>query len=150
MIRFALKCENDHGFESWFQSSDAFDGLKAAGMVTCPTCDSSRVEKDLMAPRVRPARSAAKPPEKPETLRQPMTNAPDPRFVEAIRALREHVEKNSEYVGDRFAREARAMHEGDMDHRAIHGEVNAEEARQLIEDGVPAMPLPFIPRQKTN
>ena len=149
MIRFALKCDNDHGFESWFQSSDAFDGLRAAGLITCPQCQSAKVSKTLMAPRVRPSRKAAAdtPAQAPA---QPMTNAPDPKLVEAIKALRTHVEENSDYVGGNFAREARAMHEGDTPHRAIHGEAGADEARKLIEDGIPALPLPFIPRQKTN
>ena len=76
--------------------------------------------------------------------------SPDPEIAEAIQKLKKHVEKNSDYVGDRFANEARAMHDGEKPQRAIHGEANAEEARKLIEDGVPALPLPFIPRQKTN
>lgn len=79
-----------------------------------------------------------------------MTNAPDPKLVEAIQTLRDHVEKNSDYVGKKFAEEARAMHEGDTPHRPIYGEAKTEEAKKLIEDGVPALPLPFIPRQKTN
>ena len=100
-----------------------------------------------MAPQVRPARKTATPP---QPAAQPVTNAPDPDVAEAISKIRDHVEKNSDYVGDRFADEARAMHEGDAPHRSIHGQANAEEAKKLIEDGVPALPLPFIPRQKTN
>ncbi len=149
MIRFALKCDNDHSFESWFQSSDAFDSLVASGMVTCPHCQSHDISKSLMAPRVRAARSAASDPETVPRV-QPMSNNPDPRVVEAIQAIRDHVEKNSDYVGSSFAKEARAMHEGEVPTRAIHGEARPEEARKLIEDGVPALPLPFIPRQKTN
>ena len=79
-----------------------------------------------------------------------MTNAPDAELVAAIKKLRDHVEKNSDYVGQDFAREARAMHEGDTPHRPIYGEVATDEAKKLVEDGVPALPLPFIPRQKTN
>ncbi|AZQ66219.1 DUF1178 family protein [Silicimonas algicola] len=142
MIRFALRCGNGHGFESWFQSNDAFDGLKRDGLVTCPSCQSAEIDKDLMSPGVRPARKTSDP------APQPMTNAPD--VAEAIKALKAHVEKNSDYVGNRFAEEARAMHLGDKPSRSIHGEARPEEARKLIEDGVPALPLPFIPRQKTN
>ncbi len=142
MIRFALRCGNGHGFESWFQSNDAFDGLKRDGLVTCPSCSSVEVDKDLMSPKVTPARKAAAAPA------QPMTNAPE--VADAIKALKAHVEKNSDYVGTRFAEEARAMHLGDKPSRSIHGEARPEEARKLIEDGVPALPLPFIPRQKTN
>lgn len=147
MIRFALKCDEAHRFESWFQSSEAFDALLSRGMVTCPDCGSASVAKDLMAPKVRPARKAAA---APQPATQPMTNAPDPELVSAIRKLKSYVEKNSDYVGTEFAREARAMHEGEIPQRAIHGEVRPDEAKKLIEDGVPAMPLPFIPRQKTN
>lgn len=143
MIRYALKCENDHRFESWFQSGEAFDGLLRRSLVECPDCGSVKVAKDLMAPKVRPGRKAAAAP-------QPMTNAPDPDVVSAIEKLRAHVEKTSDYVGPSFAKEARAMHEGEIPHRPIYGEARADEAKKLVEDGVPALPLPFIPKQKTN
>lgn len=148
MIRFALSCENDHQFESWFQSSDAFDELHGRALVTCPTCGSAKVTKELMAPTVRASRRKAVVPA--ETPPQAMTNSPDPEVAEAIKKLKDHVEKNSDYVGDSFASEARAMHDGDKPQRAIHGEANLDEARKLVEDGVPALPLPFIPKQKTN
>jgi len=147
MIRYALKCGNNHSFESWFQSAAAYDGLRAAGMITCPECDDKAVEKSLMAPKVRPARGKAA---EPVPAPQPMVSSPDPNLAKAIKTIREHVEKNSDYVGDRFASEARAMHEGDMPHRSIYGEVKPDEAKKLAEDGVPAVPLPFVPRQKTN
>ncbi len=143
MIRFALKCENDHRFESWFQSGAAFDALLARDMVVCPDCGSTVVTKDLMAPKVGAKRPA-------EELPQQVTNAPDPDLADAIRKLRDHVERNSDYVGGNFAREARAMHVGDTPHRPIYGEVDKKEAQSLAEDGVPALPLPFIPKQKTN
>jgi hypothetical protein len=148
MIRYALKCTNAHSFESWFQSAEAYDSLLSGGMIVCPTCSDTDVAKTLMAPQVRAARSKAAEPA--AATSQAMVNAPDPRLSEAIRELRAHVEKNSEYVGPRFASEARAMHEGDLPHRAIYGEARADEAKKLIEDGVPALPLPFIPKQKTN
>lgn len=146
MIRYALKCRNDHSFESWFKSAEAYDSLRAVGMVACPECHDTEVEKSLMAPQVRPGRKKASG----EAPKQPVTNAPNPELAEAIRAIRRHVEEHSDYVGDKFAKEARAMHEGDMPHRSIYGEVGPEEARKLMEDNVPAVPLPFIPKQKTN
>lgn len=146
MIRFALKCDNGHQFESWFRSGDAFSDLKARGKVECPTCRSSRVEKSLMAPGIAPcADDAAQP-----GAERAMAVAPDPELARAIAKLRDYVEKNSEYVGRRFADEATAMHLGDVPHRSIHGEVGPDEARRLAETGVPAVPLPFIPRHKTN
>lgn len=147
MIRFALKCEKDHHFESWFQSGTAFDALAARDLVTCPECGTAQVTKELMAPKVRASRKTA---EAPDAAPQTMTNAVDPQVAQAIQVLKAHVEKHSDYVGKNFAAEARAMHEGETPQRAIHGEANPDEARKLIEDGVPALPLPFIPRQKTN
>lgn len=146
MIRYALKCRNEHSFESWFQSAEADDSLRAAGMIECPSCQNTHVEKSLMAPQVRPGRTTAQPSAPPK----PVTNAADPDLAKAIATIREHVETHSDYVGDRFAREARAMHEGEVPHRSIYGEVRPEEARKLMQDGVPAIPLPFIPKQKTN
>ncbi|MXY34095.1 MAG: DUF1178 family protein [Boseongicola sp. SB0664_bin_43] len=150
MIRFALKCANGHGFESWFASSEKFTDLVSRGLVTCPECDCAEVSKDLMAPPVRASRKkAAREAARDETPR-PMVAGPDPEIADAIRKLKAHVEENSDYVGDRFVTEARAMHEGTLPQRSIHGEARSDEARKLIEDGVPALPLPFMPRQKTN
>ena len=143
MIRFALKCENEHRFESWFQSGSAFDALLDRALVSCPDCGSTDIAKDLMAPKVAANSTEPEP-------AQTMVSSPEPDLAEAIQKLRDHVEKNSDYVGKSFASEARAMHEGDVPHRPIYGEVDKKEAKSLIEDGVPAVPLPFIPRQKTN
>ncbi len=148
MIRYALKCTDDHSFESWFQSAEAFEKLRTAGMVACPVCGSENVEKAIMAPRVRPSRSKtvvpSKPAEKP-TLTEPMSEA-----EQALAKLRKEVEKNSDYVGLSFAAEARKMHEGEVPHRSIYGEAKPDDAKKLIEDGVPVAPLPFIPNRKTN
>ena len=149
MIRYTLKCGYDHSFESWFKSAAAFDSIVSSDMLTCPTCGSDQVEKTLMTPGVQASRKAAPSPV-PVPVDNTMTNAPDPKMVEAIKTLRDHVEKTSDYVGNKFAEEARAMHDGDTPHRPIYGEAKAEDAKKLIEDGVPAVPLPFIPRQKTN
>ena len=152
MIRYTLKCRNDHRFESWFQSAEAFETVLAQGFATCPSCGSSEVEKTLMAPTVRPARKASTRQDTTttDTPSQPMAVPADPDLADAMKKLRDHVEKTSEYVGDRFAKEARAIHDGDSPHRAIYGEARPDEARKLAEDGIPALPLPFIPRQKTN
>ena len=143
MIRFSLICSNGHSFESWFQSNEKFESLAESGHLACPTCNSSKVEKELMAPPVRASRRRKSAP-------QPMAANADPEGVEAIKAIRDHVEQNSDFVGDNFAKEARAMHEGLAPERSIHGQASAEDAKKLIEDGVPAVPLPFIPRRKTN
>ena len=144
MIRYALQCSKSHDFDSWFQSADAYDALRKAGHVGCPICGDTSIEKTLMAPAVRPARKAGDGPNKP-SLTEPQTE------IEAAMAeLRRQVEANSEYVGLNFAAEARRMHDGDIDQRAIYGEAKADEARALIEDGVPVAPLPFMPPRKAN
>lgn len=152
MIRYALTCANDHDFESWFQSAGAFDRLAAAGHVACAVCGSTEVTKTLMAPVVRPARRAAeKAADRAEGAAEtrPLSGPRTPA-EQALAALRRQVEENSDYVGLNFAAEARAMHEGDIPERSIYGEARADEARQLIEDGIPVAPLPFRPARKTN
>jgi hypothetical protein len=137
MIQFSLNCDNDHRFDSWFRSADAFDTLVAQGMVTCSVCGSAKVHKAVMAPRVATGRDRA--------LSTPVT--PE---EQAISELRRKIEENSEYVGSDFAKEARKIHEGEAEARQIHGEAKLEEARQMLEDGVPVMPLPFLPPRKAN
>lgn len=134
MIRFHLKCEHDHEFESWFQSGAAFDKLVTAGMITCTACGSTKVAKTIMAPAV-------------STSSQITAPKPDEA---AIAALRAQVESNSDYVGDTFAKEARDMHDGVTPERAIYGQANLAEAKKLVDDGIPVVPLPFMPRKKTN
>ena len=136
MIRYALRCTKGHDFDGWFRSSDAFEAMRKSAQVACAECGSTEVEKSLMAPSV---------PAKDKPLSAPATPAES-----AMDQLRRHVEKNSDYVGLKFADEARAIHEGRSPGRAIHGEARPEDARKLIEDGVPVAPLPFIPRQKAN
>jgi hypothetical protein len=145
MIRYALKCSHDHSFESWFASAGAFDTLAERDMVACPVCGDTAVQKSLMAPAVRPARKA----EGAEAAAGPLT-APASPMEEALAALRREVEANSEYVGLNFATEARRIHAGNAPERAIHGEAKLDEARKLIEDGVPVAPLPFLPARKAN
>ncbi|PIE15643.1 MAG: hypothetical protein CSA68_06385 [Rhodobacterales bacterium] len=147
MISYALKCKNGHSFDSWFQSSGAFEKLHGAGMVACPVCASTAVEKSIMAPRVRTARKAAKPP---APVDKPADLAPKTDVEKAIAELKHEVEANAEYVGKDFARKARQMHDGAAKERSIYGEAKPEEARQLLEDGVPVLPLPFTPSRKTN
>lgn len=150
MIRYTLKCDHGHAFESWFASAGAFDKLSAAGMVVCTVCGSAAVEKTLMAPAVRPARTAAESaPAGPESPKAAAA-APDPDPAAMIAALRRAVEEGSDYVGKDFAAEARAMHEGEAPERAIWGEARPDEARSLIEDGIEVTPLPFMGPRRTN
>lgn len=142
MIQYALRCDQGHDFDSWFQSAAAFDALKGSGHISCAVCGSGDVDKAVMAPRVSvPVTST----EKEGPLRAPSSDSET-----AIAELRRHLEKNADYVGPRFAEEARSMYLGATPERAIYGEANVAEAKQLIEDGVPVAPLPFRPTRKAN
>lgn len=144
MIRYALKCGEGHSFESWFQSADAFDALAERGLLACAICGAADVSKAMMAPRVS-VDDVAKAP----TDDRPLSTPAHPAEA-ALRAMREHVEKTSTYVGGNFAREARAMHVGDVPEKPIYGQAGPEEAKALIEDGVPILPLPGVPGDKAN
>ncbi len=145
MIQYALKCSNEHRFDSWFQSASAFDKLQSAGMVTCPVCAASDVKKVLMAPAVRPARKTAESTPEAGPLSAPATPA-----EQMIADMRRKVEANSEYVGRDFAQKARDMHDGVAPDVPIYGEANFDEAKKLLDDGVPVLPLPFRPSGKDN
>ena len=140
MIQYTLKCAEGHTFDSWFQSANAYEKLKKTSMVTCAVCGSSEVEKAIMAPRVNSGEAS-----NPSALTQPRSPA-----EQAIARLKAHIEANSEYVGKNFAQEARAIHDGAAPERAIWGEARRDEARKLIDDGVPVAPLPFSPTRKSN
>ena len=142
MIRYSLRCDQGHDFDGWFRSSDGFESLRAAGQVSCAICGSVQVEKALMAPRVAHGGEGA--PDSPDL------HSPRDGHEAALEKLRRHVEANSDYVGMSFAAEARAMHEGAAPERAIYGEARLEDARKLIEDGIPVAPLPFRARQRAN
>jgi hypothetical protein len=143
MIQYSLKCENDHSFDSWFASADAYDKLADNGMVSCAVCGSTKVSKAIMAPRVRTAKGK-------EAPVAPTLPTEKSAAEQAMAKMRAQVEQNSEYVGTNFATEARSMHLGDAPERAIYGEAKPEEAKSLIEDGIPVTPLPFMPTRKSN
>ncbi|MBT7908591.1 MAG: DUF1178 family protein [Marinovum sp.] len=147
MIQYSLKCDQDHSFDSWFQSAAAFDKLLKAKMVTCAICGTSSVQKAIMAPRVNKSGAASEPDEKPQ--KNPLSAPPDPA-QQALKELRKHIETNADYVGDNFAAEARAMHDGSAPERSIYGAAQPDEAKQLLKEGIPVAPLPFMPGRKTN
>ena len=150
MIKYALACEQAHAFESWFPSSDAFETQRKRGFVTCPVCDSPKVEKQIMAPALarrdrdpalrRPAEAPAS-----ETQRMAILSEHEQQIRTMLKALREHVTRNAEDVGERFADEARKMHYGETEHRSIYGEANLQEAQALWEEGIEVHPLPILP-----
>jgi len=153
MIRYTLRCECGHTFESWFQSSQAYEGQRKRHLVTCPACDSTKVEKAIMAPRLasNSTKSASEPVARPDNAAaaSPLAMAPEAQeLATKLRELREHVEKNAEDVGRQFPNEARKIHYGDSKHRAIYGQATAEETRSLIDEGVEVMPLPLLPDER--
>ena len=157
MIRYTLRCDQDHSFESWFQSSSAYDQQVKRKLVTCPVCGSAEVEKAIMAPRIVGKRSREKAPvpvetaapvEAPATESTPLMMAQERELRAKIKELRDHIVKNADNVGERFPNEARAMHYGDKEHRPIYGEASPEEARALIDEGVEVSPLPTLPEDR--
>ncbi|MEJ0060984.1 MAG: DUF1178 family protein [Terricaulis sp.] len=129
MIRYDLRCQNGDEFDAWFGSIADFDAQAANGQIACPVCGVTHVEKAPMAPSVHTSKAKG---------------AREERAVAMAMAakVREHIKDNFDYVGDRFASEARKMHDGESEERAIWGEATPEEARELAEDGVPVAPLP--------
>lgn len=155
MIRYALGCDQGHEFEGWFGNSAAFDEQLADGLVICPVCGSEKVNKLIMAPGVArtdrgdaPASGSPATPDDSTASPMALMNDKARELRGMIRALREHVAQNAENVGPRFAEEARKIHEGDAQARSIYGEATKEEARKLVEDGIPALPLPVLPDER--
>ena len=160
MIRYALRCEQGHAFESWFQSSSAFDSQVKRKLVACPVCDSTKVEKAIMAPRIvsKKGRESAAPVPAPVTAPAPGSDAaPGPQALmmaqerelrAKLKELRDHIVKNADNVGERFPNEARKMHYGEIEHRPIYGEASPDEARALIDEGVEVSPLPVLPEDR--
>ncbi|WP_091741176.1 DUF1178 family protein [Phenylobacterium immobile] len=142
MIRYALVCEHDHEFEGWFGKSADFDDQQARGLVECPVCASRAVRKQIMAPAVAGTKR-----QRGVGADQPLTRA---MMMETMRKLREHVIDTFDDVGDGFADEARAIHEGRADQRGIYGQATSEEVRDLVEDGVPIAPMPPEPVKKND
>jgi hypothetical protein len=135
MIRYALACDQEHPFEAWFGSSSDYDDQVARGLVQCPFCASHAVRKQVMAPAVAGTKKADAPSPEMAAKMQSM-------MMEVAGKVRAHVEANFDYVGDSFAREARAIHEGHSEERGIYGEATPKEVKALAEDGVKVAPLP--------
>lgn len=140
MIRYALICEHEHEFEGWFGSSGDYDDQQVRGLLECPVCASKAVRKQIMAPAVSGTRRTVQDEARP-------TRA---MMLEAMGRLRQHVEENFDNVGDNFAKEARAIHEGEAEARGIYGQATPTEVKELVEDGVPVAPLPPEPPKKTQ
>jgi hypothetical protein len=141
MIRYALGCDAGHEFEGWFSASGDFDDQAERGLLACPVCESRAVRKQIMAPALAGS-----------TRREADENPAAKRAVmmEVMGRVRAHVQANFDYVGDTFAKEARAIHEGRAEERGIYGEATPTEVKALVADGVPVAPLPPEPPKKTE
>lgn len=147
MIKYALKCERAHQFDVWFRSGEDCDRQLDVGQVVCPECASAAVAKSVMAPRINAGRETA-PSAGAETASSGRAAAPTQRhaFEMKLRALRRYVEANADHVGRDFAAEARRMHEGEIDSRPIYGEATPGDVAELLDDGAPVAPIPWIER----
>ncbi len=147
MIRYRLQCAQDHQFEVWFRNSKSFDAQAKRGLLVCPECGSGSVEKALMAPNVatKGNRKSVVAAVNGEATKQSAVRA---QFVEAVRQMRAEVEAKAEYVGPRFAEEARKIHYDEVEARGIYGEASKDEARELHDEGIEFYPLPVLPEEQ--
>lgn len=139
MIQYSLVCENTHKFDAWFRNAEAYDEQHRRGIVTCPICMSGVVDKALMTPSVSRAGSGK--------VSLSIGHPQHTQLHEAMQALRNKVTSEADYVGDKFAEEARKIHFKEVDARGIYGEATREEVAALLDDGVDFMPLPSLPEE---
>jgi hypothetical protein len=156
MIRYALVCDRKHEFEIWFNNSADYGKQSKRKLVACPVCDSTNVDKAIMAPAITSPRKRRSSPA-PEAVAAPMPqpNAPvamlspqETEFRTKLKELRDHLTKNADNVGKKFPEEARKMHYGDIEHRSIYGEASTDEAKKLLDEGIEFHPLPVLPDEK--
>ena len=138
MIKYRLICAADHEFEGWFRDSDDFETQSQEGFVECPSCGSGEVRKAVMAPAVA-RRSAASRKERLAAIHEDMRRA--------VERARDYVEKNFDYVGERFPEEARKIHYGEAPERGIYGEASGKEVKSLIDEGVQVAPVPGLEKK---
>lgn len=160
MIKYALICEADHEFESWFPDSASYDKQVKRGLVACPLCDSVKVSKAIMAPNVaRKDKDRVIATETDDTPSLPAAPAPHVQEIALldeqqqqlrgmIRELHEKIVATTDDVGENFPEEARKMHDGETPARSIRGKASFEEARELLEDGIPVLPIPDLPEER--
>jgi hypothetical protein len=152
MIKYALACERKHTFEVWFSDSADYDRQRKRGLVTCPVCNTKKVEKAIMAPalgRGTKKRSAPAPAEAPSAPEQVAMISPQEReFRAKLKELRDHLISNADNVGKKFPEVARKMHYGEVEHRSIYGEASSQDAKELLDEGIEFHPLPILPDER--
>ncbi len=152
MIHYQLRCSADHHFDGWFRDSAAFDAQAERGLVSCPACGDTAVNRALMAPRIKKGAPVVDASGAPDAVPAPAA-APEkagvavPDHVRAmLQKLRAEVERNCDYVGPGFADEARRIHRGESDKRGIYGESTPEQAEALADEGIEVARIPWVPR----
>lgn len=147
MIKYTLQCTGGHEFESWFSSSATFDKQAKGGLVECPICADTNVKKALMAPNVYAGATSEEPEQAPSVAQTEHPLAAGDIATKLVK-LAAKLKKDATYVGDKFAQEARRMHNEDSQERAIWGEASIEEAKDLVDDGIDFIPLPASPKNQ--
>jgi hypothetical protein len=171
MIRYSLQCERGHAFESWFQDSASYDKQARRGLVSCPACNSVKIEKSIMAPQIprkgrtteqrtgeekalratarRKRAAAADAVQAPTPATEPLLLAqPERELLAKLKELRDHIKANADNVGEQFPEQARKMHYGEIEHRPIYGDASPADAKALIEEGVEVLPMPVLPEDR--
>ncbi len=159
MIKYALVCERKHNFEIWFSDSGDYDKQRKRGLVTCPVCDSKKVEKAIMAPslgrgakkrsaRIEPPVPGSEAPAAPAPEQVAMISPQEQEFRAKLKELRDHLTASADNVGKKFPEEARKMHYGEVEHRSIYGEASPDEAKELLDEGIEFHPLPPLPDER--
>ena len=146
MIKYNLICDFDHTFDAWFASSKVFEEQSVVGVIQCPICGSTNVVKSLMTPGVSAKHNKSS--EAPQKVLAGGSEGAGAQMVQMMREVRRHVEENAEYVGPRFAEEARKIHEDENSERSVYGEASSEEVRQLQDDGIETFALPVLPEEQ--
>ena len=156
MIHYQLQCGQAHGFDGWFNDSASFEKQAKRGLIECPECGATNVERALMAPALtkRDAVPVAAPSTAVQAPAAPERTAPErvanvrlpAQMVAVLQRMRAEVEKNCDYVGPHFADQARAMHRGEVEAKGIYGETTDEQAESLAEEGITVAKIPWVPR----
>ena len=133
MIKYSLKCDKDHSFEAWFSDSLNFEKQNKKKLISCPSCSSLEITKNIMAPNISSKKKNSN-----------KINQKKDKVEMVLNKVRKHVENNFDYVGDKFADEARSMHYGEKEEREIYGETTVEDTVELIEEGVNVQPMPGV------
>ena len=150
MILYQLQCEQEHEFEAWFKDSQAFEKQAKRNLLSCPKCGSEKVTKALMAPRIGKPQRNGRPIAEGNNLTSDVKLTPEAGALrQKLKDLRKEVEKNCDYVGNRFAEEARKIHYGEADPKNIYGEASMDDAKELADEGVEFAPIPWLPKENS-